>query len=64
MAFEDHEAHFARPCPKPCKPSDGEGLHLLMQPNGARLWRMKYRPGQDEAPEPRQLSRPLACRRL
>lgn len=28
---------------KPFKLSDGGGLHLLVQPNGARLWRLAYR---------------------
>ncbi|HEY9723527.1 MAG TPA: integrase arm-type DNA-binding domain-containing protein [Oscillatoriaceae cyanobacterium] len=29
----------------PIKLSDGEGLHLLVQPNGSRLWRLAYRFG-------------------
>src|SRR5262245_7084700 len=29
--------------PKPYKPSDGDGLHLLVQPNGSKLWRFRYR---------------------
>jgi integrase len=28
---------------KPLKLSDGDGLHLLVQPNGAKLWRFRYR---------------------
>lgn len=28
---------------KACKLFDGGGLYLLVKPNGARLWRMKYR---------------------
>jgi hypothetical protein len=28
---------------KPLKLSDGGGLHLLVQPNGNRLWRFRYR---------------------
>lgn len=28
---------------KPYKLTDGEGLYLLVKPNGARLWRFKYR---------------------
>jgi integrase len=28
---------------KPIKLSDGEGLHLLVQPNGRKLWRFRYR---------------------
>src|SRR5208282_3693576 len=28
---------------KPYKLADGEGLHLLVQPNGSKLWRFRYR---------------------
>ncbi len=28
---------------KPYKLSDGDGLHLLVQPNGSKLWRFRYR---------------------
>lgn len=28
---------------KPIKLSDGEGLHLLVQPNGKKVWRFRYR---------------------
>jgi hypothetical protein len=28
---------------KPYKLSDGGGLYLLVNPNGARYWRLKYR---------------------
>jgi integrase len=33
---------------KPYKLSDGGGLHLLVQPNGSRLWRFRYRFGGRE----------------
>lgn len=33
----------ARPKNKPYKLSDRDGLYLLVQPNGKRLWRMNYR---------------------
>jgi integrase len=33
----------ARPKQKPYKLSDGAGLHLLVQPNGKKLWRFRYR---------------------
>ena len=40
-------AHFdvqnAKPREKPYKLADGGGLYLLVQPNGSRLWRLKYR---------------------
>src|SRR5688500_13808690 len=32
-----------KPTEKACKLFDGGGLYLLVKPNGARLWRMKYR---------------------
>lgn len=32
-----------RPRPKPYKVHDGNGLFLLIQPNGSRLWRFRYR---------------------
>ncbi len=28
--------------PKDCKLAPGEGQHLLVRPNGSKLWRMKY----------------------
>ena len=33
----------ARPRQKPYKLADGDGLHLLVQPNGKKLWRLRYR---------------------
>ena len=33
----------AKPIEKPYKLSDGNGLHLLVKPNGSKLWRLKYR---------------------
>ncbi|MGJ0533716.1 tyrosine-type recombinase/integrase [Methylocystis sp.] len=33
----------ARPGEKPYKLFDGGGLHLVVQPNGSKLWRLKYR---------------------
>jgi hypothetical protein len=32
----------AKPCEKPYKLSDGNGLALLIQPQGGRLWRFRY----------------------
>lgn len=32
----------AKPRERPYKLSDGEGLHLLVQPNKAKLWRFRY----------------------
>ena len=33
----------AAPKDKPYKLADGGGLHLLIQPNGSKLWRLRYR---------------------
>lgn len=33
----------AKPKDKPYKLADGGGLYLLIKPNGARYWRLKYR---------------------
>jgi hypothetical protein len=33
----------AKPREKSYKLSDGGGLHLFIKPNGAKLWRLKYR---------------------
>ncbi|WP_222615676.1 Arm DNA-binding domain-containing protein [Dyella telluris] len=33
----------AKPSTKPFKLADGGGLYLLVKPDGARYWRMKYR---------------------
>ena len=33
----------AKPSAKPCNLSDAQGLHLTVQPNGSKLWRLSYR---------------------
>jgi len=33
----------AKSADKPFKMADGGGLYLLVQPNGSKLWRYKYR---------------------
>jgi integrase len=43
MALTELSIRNAKPKPKPFKLSDGGGLHLLVQPAGGKLWRMKYR---------------------
>jgi hypothetical protein len=43
MAIKELRARSAVPREKPYKLADGEGLCLLVKPNGAKLWRMKYR---------------------
>lgn len=43
MALKDLEVRCASKRAKDYKLADGEGLHLLVRPNGSKLWRMKYR---------------------
>ena len=39
----DTDIRSAKPKEKPYKLFDGDGLFLLVKPNGSRLWRLKYR---------------------
>jgi integrase len=43
MPLTDAEIRRADPREKPWKLFDGGGLHLLITPGGAKLWRLKYR---------------------
>lgn len=43
MALTDAKLRALRPGPTPRKFADGEGLHILVSPSGARLWRLAYR---------------------
>lgn len=43
MQLNDRAIESANPKAKPYKKSDGGGLYLLVQPNGAKYWRLKYR---------------------
>jgi integrase len=43
MRLKDLEVRHAAPRDKDYKLADGGGLHLLVRPNGSKLWRMKYR---------------------
>lgn len=43
MSLTDTSARNARAKGKPYKMADRDGLYLLVQPNGSRLWRFKYR---------------------
>lgn len=43
MALTDIEVKKAKATGKPIKLSDGGGLFLLVQPNGAKYWRLAYR---------------------
>jgi integrase len=44
----DIEIRALKPREKPYKAPDGDGLYLLVQPSGSRLWRFKYRYGGSE----------------
>ena len=41
--LKDISVRSLKPTAKPQKLSDGGGLHLLVQPNGSKLWRLAYR---------------------
>ena len=43
MALKELEVRYAAKRSRDHKLSDGEGLHLLVRPHGAKLWRLKYR---------------------
>ena len=43
MALTDFAIRKAKAQEKPFKLTDGGGLHLLVQANGSKLWRLKYR---------------------
>lgn len=48
MPLKELEVRYATRRAKDYKLSDGEGLYLLVRPNGSKLWRMKYRYGAKE----------------
>jgi integrase len=43
MALSDAAIRNAKPGPSPTKKADGGGLYLEVRPNGAKLWRYRYR---------------------
>lgn len=43
MALKELEVKYTQRRQRPFKLSDGGGLHLLVQPSGSKLWRLKYR---------------------
>lgn len=45
MPLGELQVRNAKPQAKPYKLTDGEGMFLLVQPNGSRLWRLAYRFG-------------------
>jgi len=48
MALSDFALRKAKPRPKQYRMSDGDGLHLLVRPNGSKLWQLRYRFRQKE----------------
>jgi hypothetical protein len=48
MALEELEVRYATRRQKDYKLADGEGLYVLVRPNGSKLWRLKYRFGGKE----------------
>jgi hypothetical protein len=43
MPLTEIQARNSKPRERAYKLADGEGLFLFVQPNGSKLWRMKYR---------------------
>ncbi|ENI2976738.1 DUF4102 domain-containing protein, partial [Salmonella enterica] len=43
MKLNARQVGTAKPKEKPYKLADGGGLYLLVNPNGSRYWRLKYR---------------------
>lgn len=43
MALTDIAIRNAKPSEKPCKVSRSNGLYVLVNPQGSKLWRVKYR---------------------
>jgi Arm DNA-binding domain len=43
MALTDTAIRYAKPKAKPYKMADSQGLYLLVNPKGSKLWRIKYR---------------------
>ncbi|SAD40458.1 tyrosine-type recombinase/integrase [Enterobacter roggenkampii] len=45
MALTDIKVRTAKPTGKQYKLTDGNGMHLLVHPNGSKYWRLQYRFG-------------------
>lgn len=48
MALSDVKVRLAKPEAKAYKLTDGEGMVLLVHPNGSKYWRLRYRFGGKE----------------
>ena len=61
MALTDTAIKNAKPRAKPYKMADEKGLHLLVNPSGGLLWRMKYRAdGADDHGQPKRIEKLLS----
>lgn len=45
MALTDIKVRTTKPSDKPFKLTDGQGMYLLINPNGSKFWRLQYRFG-------------------
>lgn len=45
MALTDIKVRTIKPSDKPFKLTDGQGMHLLINPNGSKYWQLQYRFG-------------------
>ena len=43
MPFSDFACKNAKPKVKPYRLADGDGLYLLVQKSGSKLWQLRYR---------------------
>lgn len=43
MPLTDIKVKNAKPADKQYKLTDGEGMYLLIHPNGGKYWRLKYK---------------------
>jgi len=43
MPLRELQVRKAKPKDKPYRLTDGEGLHLLVKPNGSKLWQQRFR---------------------
>jgi hypothetical protein len=43
MALSDFAVRSAKPRKKAYRLADGDGLNLLIQPSGSKLWQLRYR---------------------
>ena len=48
MALSDVKVRSAKPEEKAYKLTDGDGMVLLVHPNGSKYWRLRYRFGGKE----------------